>query len=170
MRIEEKVIRKFIADDGKEFLTKIECEQHEMACIKKKVGHSKQYVLTRWGHSFYKFRQGHNRLIENGGTSNVKYAKKFDTFEEAYKYSKSLQFAQIMTIEEAKIISEKNITKQKIEEEKEQRYIRKFRKYEKYPVDGEYITDLGVITIFHGVWSTSKSPEFWMVKVNKNTK
>jgi len=38
------------------------------------------------------------------------------------------------------------------------------------PVDGEYITDLGVINLVDGIWGTFQKPKFFMGKTTKNTK
>ena len=166
MKVEEKISRIYIAEDGMKFSSKENCETHEMLMAWKKVGKSKQYVLqTPWG-GFRKFSTVHNsRLKDNGATSNVKYAKKFSTFEKAWDYSNPTHYnsSKILTIEEANRISEENIAKAKVAKIKEQRYV---CEYDRTPgVDGEYITNIGMVWYQNGAgWE--EIPEFWMKKVN----
>jgi len=171
MQIQEEVKRTFIADDGTEFSTELECYEYEMVEAHKEVGKSQKYVI---GHLYndgtayfqkYKrkeYKNGKIAYYDKGGTYNVKYAYKFDSFEEAY----NVRGNRVLTLEAAKKATEIHLEKQSHQKVREQRYVCEF---DKDPVEfGDYITNLGMMTWTGNEWNAGieKQPEFWMKKVN----
>ena len=174
MKIKDNIIRKYIAEDGTEFDSEKVCRNHEMKLANKKVGKSAKYVIgvifndgTGYFYRYVKTetKKGVVSYWCKGGTSNVKYAYKFDTFEEAFNKGGD----RVLTLEEAQKASDVNQSKKKKADEREQRYVKVFTS-EHTPEDGTYITNLGIGMYCNGKWSTSVVPAFWMKKVNKTAK
>jgi hypothetical protein len=173
MKIKDNIIRKYIAVDGKEFDSEKLCLNYETKLAKKQVGESSKYVVgvvfTDGTGYFQRYKKQTNkgivRMWGDGGTSNVKYAYKFDTFEEAFKRGGD----RVLTLEEAQKASDVNQSKKKKVDEREQRYVKVFTA-EHTPEDGTYITDVGLGMCIDGKWSTNVVPAFWMKKVNKTAK
>ena len=176
MKIQEEVTRKFIANNGATFDTEEECYKYEMGLARSTVPESTKYVR---GHLYndgtanmsklkkHVWKNGNVKWSDMGGTGNVKYAYKFDTFEEAYSVYGS---NEVLTLEQAKAATEIYLKIQAEKKKKEQRYVCAFTnvdgKNNNYPTeDGEYITNLGMVWYQTGAgWE--KIPAFWMRKVN----
>jgi hypothetical protein len=199
MKVQEKVQvdKTYVAVDGKEFTDKAACESHEFFYWRCKVPEAGKYVISIGGEDYMNFlafkKTYRYKNPQQSWVGNLKYAKKFLTFEEAYEIAKdNLEGSRynspwrITPIEEAKPFSDKYIKKQEMEKDREQRYVKVYTKEEKPSVDGEYITSKGMLTYFspendEPSWRLYSSfgsngphyveaPEFWMKKVNKNVR
>lgn len=185
MKVNEKVIRTYQAEDGKVFTDKQECWNYEMEESKKKVGPSIKYVIgvavREKGKivrgSFKKFNTGRRRNAP-GYTSSLKYATKFSTFEEAYSSLKNAgyytSYDDILTLETAYEVEDFLSDQRAREAVREQRYVMAFTD-EKTPAEGgEYITDLGLVHyVIDGkkhFWGSRHTPKFWMQKINKTAR
>ena len=170
MQIQEEVKRTFVADDGTEFSTEKECHEYEMIEAHKEIGKSQKYII---GHLYndgsaymrkYKRKEYKNGKVAHydmGGTGNVKYAYKFDSFEEAYNVGGN----RVLTLESAQKATEIYIEKQAHKKVRAQRYV---CEYDNDPTEfDDYITNLGMLTWTGTDWNAGmENPEFWMRKVN----
>ena len=185
MKTKQIVKTTYIAEDGKEFTDVNDAETYELKIAKeefrKNTPYSTKYIvgykhLEDKGGFFFKYRKSikKGKWIKIGSTGNIKYASKFMTFEDAFKAGGNLisgfKECSIFSLDQAKEISKYNMDKQKKQEEREQKYVKVFLDEVANPVDGEYITDLGVINLVDGIWGTFKTPKFFMAKTTKNTK
>jgi hypothetical protein len=170
MKIQEEVLRKFVADNGAEFATEKECYKYEMGLAQSTVGESTKYVLgyvCNDGSGYFQkykrhqWQNGNVKWTNMGGTSNVKYAYKFDSFEEAYGVGGN----SVITLEDAKKASEVSIAKNKKKKEVEQRYVKVLCEDAEPIEDGIYITNVGEAEFYSG-WCITKTIKFWMKKVN----
>jgi len=174
MKIQEdvQVTRTFIADDGTTFETEKECYEYEMALTKKEVGDSPKYVVGEilWnGDGYFKkfklrtYKTVPPKWFDIGDTCNVKYATKFDTFEEAYERGGN----RVMTLKAAQEATDKRLKRVAAKKIKEQHYVCEF---DSCPVEsGEYITDKGMIDFdVNNGWDINKpTPQFWMKKTKR---
>jgi len=186
MKVNEKVIRTWQAEDGKVFNDKQECWNYEMEEAKKKVGPSTKFVVGRYnrdcegkicGGSFKKFGTTRRRGAPSY-TGSLKYATKFSTFEEAYSILKKngyySSYDNILTLEIAYEVEDFLSDQRAREAIVEQRYVIQFTD-EKDPAEGgEYITDLGMVYfVIEGTksfWGSRHKPKFWMKKINKTAR
>lgn len=181
MEVKEDIKRTYITKDGKEFKTIREAEAHEMEEYRKTVPESSKYVLgfihdrgAGWFSKFKRqeYKNGKIKFRKQGGTSNIKYAYKFKTFEDAYNnrigYYGREGKDEILTLEAATAASELNAAEDVERTKRDQKYV---CEYDRYPVeDGEYITNMGMVTWARGEWTTKEVTVFWMKKTTKNTK
>jgi len=93
MKIQEETLRNFVADNGAIFDNEEDCFKYEKELAQSTVQESTKYIVgevTIYGSGYfqkYKKKEWKNGSIQYkcaGGTGNVKYAYKFDSFEEAY--------------------------------------------------------------------------------------
>ena len=185
MKVNEKIVRTYQAEDGKVFNDKKECQTYEMEAAKKKVGPSPKYVVGNAIRengkivrgSFKKFNAGWRRG-RPGFTSSLKYATKFPTFEDAYEALKSAgyysSYDNILTLETAYELEDFLKERREREAVREQRYVMVFTD-EKNPAEGgEYLTEFGLVSyVIDGkqkFWGSRHTPKFWMQKINKTAR
>jgi hypothetical protein len=170
MKIQEEVLRKFVADNGAVFDTEEECYKYEMGLVQSTVQESTKYVIGYilpdgsgyfQKYKRYQWKNGSVKWTNMGGTSNVKYAYKFNSFEEAYGIGRN----EVMTLEDAKKASEVSTAKNKKKKEVEQRYVKVLCEDKGPNENGIYITNVGEVEFYDG-WASTKTVKFWMKKVN----
>jgi len=187
MKVKEDIKRTYVANDGKEFENKNDAENHEMKEYRKTIKPSSKYILGRiqpngsgWFEK-YKRREYSNRKISylnQGNTSNIKYAYKFSTFEDAYNTRKVSNYyiaVEILTLEDATAASNISKAQNAIIQKKEQRYV---CEYDKDPTEsGKYITSSGMGHCYvkdgedvYWDFDYNAKPEFWMRKINKTAR
>jgi hypothetical protein len=175
MRLIEKTERIFEACDGARFANEKECHEYEMEIARSEVGKSSKYVIgtifndgTGYFQRYKKiqWKNGNVKYCALGGTTNVKYAYKFDSFEEAYNKGGD----RVLTLEEAQKASDLSQSKKKKVDEREQRYVKVFTSEHTPDKVGEYITDRGLVEFAVDGWPVYPEPIFWMKKINKTAK